>query len=102
MEIKPTAGYNIYKANMRNTSNPENSSAKSAPSAATGKMDTISISAQGAQQKEAAKLTAAITKEVTADADAAKIDALKKAVQNGTYHIPAEKIAQAILNGLFA
>jgi len=102
MEIKPSSGFNIYKANARSAMNCENSVGKSVSSAAPNKMDTISISAQGAQQKETAKLVSSITKEITADADSAKVNALKTAIQNGTYSVSAEKIADAILNGLFA
>lgn len=99
MKINPSA-FEQYKNYAKAVKNDESSSkGASAAKAAvqSGKTDTVSFSEEAAAHAEASRLSASIAAEVQAGAGAEKLGELRAAVQAGTYYVPSEKIADAIL-----
>lgn len=60
--------------------------------------DTVSISDTSKEMQQAAPLSSPAP---SVDARVEKVEALKKAVSEGTYVIDPEKVAEAILTGVF-
>lgn len=61
------------------------------------KQDNVRISADAAAYCRAGSAAKAGTAEIDR-ASSAKVEALREAVKNGTYSVPAEEVAGAILN----
>lgn len=64
----------------------------------TIKHDKIVMSPEALSAQTAAKASKAVVEELNEDYGDHQIAALKEAIQNGTYKIDSEKIAQAMVN----
>ncbi len=71
-----------------------NTSSASKTTASGKKTDTVAIDGRSFNPKA---YSATVAKEVSADISPERLDALKKAVENGSYNIPAELLADALL-----
>lgn len=65
---------------------------------ASAKTDKVLVSQEAMTAKTIASAAKAITDELNEDYGSHRIAMLKEAIQNGTYHIDSEKIAQAMIN----
>lgn len=102
MEINTSRMHQIYKSNASAVPVRDGKKTQTAEAAGTAasKVDTVSISAQGAQLKNIGKATSEIAQELDGKTDPAKISALKAAIAAGEYNVSADRIADAILGGL--
>lgn len=64
----------------------------------TKNTDTLVVSQEAMNAKTVSKATKAIVEELNEDYGNQHIALLKEAIQNGTYKIDSEKIAQAMVN----
>ncbi|MEG0541945.1 MAG: flagellar biosynthesis anti-sigma factor FlgM [Angelakisella sp.] len=64
----------------------------------SGNLDRVSISSEAAQRSEFDRMVHSAAAEVEAGTPASRLGELKQAVQSGQYHVPTEKLAEAILN----
>lgn len=99
MKINPMALNRIYKANSLNAS--VDSPSTVSESRGTCKVDTISISSAGSSQREAGKLAKSIMNEISQMDNPDRIEAISKAVEEGTYQISAGAVADSILQRIF-
>lgn len=65
--------------------------------AAEANTDKVTISGDAARRAEVSRAASGIAAEVDAGVGAERIEALRTSVQNGSYHVAAEDIADAIL-----
>ena len=65
------------------------------------KTDRISFSREAAGQKEVEDISKAVVRESAKGADPARLERLKTAVADRSYHIPNGALADAILNRAF-
>lgn len=65
--------------------------------AAAANTDKVTISGDAARRAEVSRAASGIAAEVDAGVGAERIEALRASVQNGSYHVAAEDIADAIL-----
>lgn len=100
MKINPTAMNHFYKAGTKNSAEPA-ASLSQAEKCAASKVDTISISSAGSSQSEVGKITKSVMREVARLDDPARIDSIRKAVEDGTYQISASAVADSILQHIF-
>ena len=62
--------------------------------------DKVTISQSAAQRAEAGRLVPALSAEVESTAAPERVEALRQAVQDGSYHVSAGDVADAILDRL--
>lgn len=96
MNINPTSAFGFYKLNSAKTAKPSAARAKEGKA----NQDTISISPDASLQREldeAVKLTAREMQGV----DAGRLNGIREAVENGSYYVPTDKLADAILEHAF-
>lgn len=97
MKINSSTAYGIYKAN---TKKPETDNSFQNAMSSLGKKqhtDKISISSEGARQLEIDKVSKSILDEIQTPAPTEKLEQLKAAVQNGSYHIATGDLADALM-----
>ncbi len=102
MKINPTAAFQAY-----NKMAEHNRSPRQAELSADDKMqrgghtDQIQISPEGARKMEIDQLTKAIVSETRTPASPERLEKLRTAVRNGTYHIPTGDLADAVMRHWF-
>lgn len=64
----------------------------------SAKTDKVTISGDGAARAEISRLASSIAAEVDSPASSERIDGLRQAVEQGTYNVPSEDIADAMLD----
>ncbi len=100
MKINPSAVNRYYQAGVKNTGE-SISSLTQTDKRSSAKVDTVSISSAGSSQCEIGKITKSVMKEISRLDDPARIDAIQKAVEDGTYQISASAVADSILQHIF-
>lgn len=97
MKINPISFYR--KINQPSVSRARGSEP---PTMSAGKTDTVDFSAES-RRKSAEQMPLGISAEILQDVgtpeNSARLEKLRTAISGGTYHIPSEKLAEAILNG---
>lgn len=98
MKVDLNGAYRAYaKSSVTLPQQGEKSAGKNnRPSA--GQMDSISISSEAAQKSEFDKLLHNNAAEADAAMSPERLSSLRQAVESGEYHIPTEKLAEAVLN----
>ncbi len=100
MKIRSTNGY----ANINSVSSIKNKNGdagvQSIAMKTDNKSDIIKISAEGTFQAELDKETKAISEEISDISAEEKINSIKEQIDNGTYFVSSENIADAILGKL--
>ena len=96
MKINPTAAYHAYNKiseHLRPVRMEETAGQPVQP----GKTDQIQISPEAARSQEVEQYARTVTAELCRPASQQRLDALRTAIQNGEYHIPTEKLADAMM-----
>ncbi|MBE6906509.1 flagellar biosynthesis anti-sigma factor FlgM [Marasmitruncus massiliensis] len=101
MKINPMALNRIYKAGSSNASMDSTSSLSVSEARGAAKVDTISISSAGSSQREIGKLSKSVMNEIAQMDNPGRIEAISKAVEEGTYQISASAVADSILQRIF-
>jgi anti-sigma28 factor (negative regulator of flagellin synthesis) len=100
MDIRPTninGVSNVYKQNMNAVGAKKPESVNSASN-----KDVIAISEEGLKHSEYGKTVRAVASEVFQDVPAERISSLRTAIENGTYIISSDRIADSILERISA
>lgn len=98
MNINPAAAYGLYKANSVKSVEAESAPVKVEAAPKNENTDTISISTEATQRLEAGRIARSIASQLEPPSDPAKIQAIREAVEDGTYFVPTDKLASAILS----
>lgn len=103
MKINPSGGYGIYPTYVSSVKSgeaaqPENKVKEKNPAAAN--TDKISFSGEASAKAEIGRVTSTISAEVNNLGSAERIVALREQVQGGTYHVPTEDLADAIIGAV--
>ncbi len=94
-------GLEQYQKYVKAVKSGESSAAKTKSGAVFSEnTDKVTISQDAALRAEAGRLSAGVTAEVEDSAAPARLEALREAVQGGGYSVPAEDVANAILDRL--
>ncbi len=101
MKINPMALNRIYKAGSLNASTDPASALNASETRGAAKVDTISISSAGSSQREIGKLAKSVMNEIAQTDNPGRIEAISKAVEDGTYQISASAVADSILQHIF-
>lgn len=101
MKINPTALNRYYQASAKNAASDSKTSLNATETTSAAKIDTVSISSAGSSHCEISKISKSIMKEISKMDEPARIDAIKKAVEDGTYQVSASAVADSILQHLF-
>ncbi|MEG2073172.1 MAG: flagellar biosynthesis anti-sigma factor FlgM [Angelakisella sp.] len=97
MKIDLNGAYRAYaKTNTAISQQGEKHSGKE--KAASGNIDRVSISSEAAQKSEFDRLVHSAATEADTGISSARLSELRASVQAGTYNIPTEKLADAVLN----
>ena len=64
--------------------------------------DKVQISPEGARKAEAQQLTRSIMAEIREPASPQRLESLRTAVANGSYHVPTAKLVDAVMAGLYS
>ena len=103
MNINPAAALNAYNKVTERTQ-PVRPTEQSRPEDAAqraGHTDQIDISPEGARQNEIEQVTRSILSEIKEPASDERIEALRTAMQNGTYHVPTETLVDEVMKHWF-
>lgn len=98
MKIDLNGAYRAYAKSSATLPQQSEKSAGKNSRPAMGQMDSISISSEAAQKSELDKLMHSAAAEADADISPERLSNLRQAVQSGSYHVPTEKLAEALLN----
>ena len=96
MKINPTAAYHAYNKISEHL-RPARMEETAGQPVQTGKTDQIQISPEAARSQEVEQYARTVTAELCRPASQQRLDALRTAIQNGEYHIPTEKLADAMM-----
>lgn len=97
MNINPITMRNIYKANAAAGASEARVEAQTSVSAGSEKMDTVSISAAATAQRDVARVTKGIMGDIEKLNDPARVEEIKTRVQNHTYFVSTDELADTIL-----
>ena len=97
MKITPQ-GLERYKTVVQNVKNSENASKNKALGNVSGRADKVTLSEEATAHAELARFVSSLGNEVENSASPQRVEELREAVQNGSYHVPTADIADAILN----
>jgi anti-sigma28 factor (negative regulator of flagellin synthesis) len=100
MKVNPSAGYEQYKTYVQKLKSEESAPGKAARAArggAAANTDKVTISGDGAARAEFGRVAASLAAEVEGAASPERLNRLKAAVEDGSYLVPAEALADAIL-----
>lgn len=92
--------YQSYVKSVKNNGENSAAKAKGKGAASASNTDKVTISASAAQRAETSRLAAALSSEVEGAASPERMEALRAAVQDGSYQVAAEDVADAILDRL--
>jgi flagellar biosynthesis anti-sigma factor FlgM len=98
MKINPASVYGVYKPTETPDGGARVKNGTSASVPAVEKQDTIQISSQGKAQQEIGRIVSEIMDEVSQNAGAERLESLKAAIADGSYHVSSDDLADAILN----
>ncbi len=101
MKINPMALSRIYKAGAMNAATESTSSLSLSETRGAAKVDTILISSAGNSQREIGRLAKNVMNEISQMDHPSRIEAISKAVENGTYQVSASAVADSILQHIF-
>lgn len=103
MKINPAAAYQAYnKVTEHNHSTPRRPELRvQAPAQRAGNTDQIQISPEATRQREVEQLTQSILAEIREPASPQRLDSLRTAVQNHTYHVPTVDLVDAVMKQWF-
>ena len=107
MKINPAAAFNAYNKTVEKISSAQSSAAAhpaenaSARAASTEHTDQVQISAEGARKAGIQQITDTIVSEIHEPASAEKLESLRDAVQNKTYHVSTPDLVDAIIKRWF-
>lgn len=94
-------GLDHYQSYVKSVKSNDGPGAKGkAKAAAAGNTDKVTISQGAAARAEAGRLASSLAAEVENTASPERIESLRQAVQDGSYSVPAEDVADAILDRL--
>lgn len=103
MKINPTTAYRTYRKVAESTHAPRPTETHLEETAyKNGNIDQIQISPEGARKMEVEQLTRAIAADFHEPASPERLESLRTAVQNKTYHIPTGSLADAVMSHWFA
>lgn len=99
MKINPNAGYERYQSYVQSVKSNEATQAKgeSRAAAAAENTDKVTLSGSAAARAELSRAASAAATEVDALGNIERLSALLERVQAGTYYVPTENLAGAIL-----
>lgn len=95
MKINPISSYNTYKSSYKRAVQ------RTVPLAQTegaAKTDTIAFSPGAVEQREISQTAGGILRDMNRPESTSRLLALQKAVENGTYRVSTDELADAILN----
>lgn len=95
MKINPISSYNVYQSSYKRAVR-RLASPVSAESA--GKTDTISFSPEAVGQRDISQAAGSILRELNSPESTSRLLELQKAVENGTYRVSTDDLADAILS----
>jgi flagellar biosynthesis anti-sigma factor FlgM len=95
MKIDPTKVAGIYEANVSKNVSKSNIDTKKET---YGSRDRIEISKTGAKYNEISALKSKIINEIDKGTSTEKIQRLKSEINNGTYQVSSNNIADAMIN----
>lgn len=102
MNINPASVYSAYKAGGVKAAEATAASARveATPkgTAANTNTDTVSLSSKAAQRLEAKQIASSIANQIEPPSDPARVEEIRKAVENNTYFVPTDRLATAILS----
>lgn len=108
MKINPAAAFNAYNKTVEKISSTQPSAAvhpaaenASVRAASTEHTDQVQISAEGARKAGIQQITDTIVSEIHEPASAEKLESLRDAVQNKTYHVSTPDLVDAIIKRWF-
>ncbi len=99
MKINPTSAYQAYNKMAEHNRSPRQDPSIEDGVQRTGHTDQIEISSAGARNMEICQLAKAIS--VREPASLERLESLRSAIKNGTYHIPTEDLAGAVMRRWF-
>lgn len=100
MKIDPAAVFQVYNKGAGPARSPRQAGYSAGePAQGEDRTDQVQISQEGARRAEAGQLTKAVT--AKAPACAQRLEELRAAVRSGSYHVPAEKLADALIRRWF-
>lgn len=94
MKINPISSYNTYKSSYKRT---VQRAASLTQAEGAVKTDTISFSPEAVEQREISQTAGSILRDMNRPESTSRLLALQKAVENGTYRVSADELADAIL-----
>lgn len=99
MKINPNAGYERYQSYVQSVKSKEVAQAKgeSRTAAAAENTDKVTLSGSAAARAELTRVASATATEVNALGNTERLSALIERVEAGTYYVPTESLASAIL-----
>lgn len=100
MDIKVAGNISVYQNTIKTTKAGEKPAAVSRSAEVRGRSDEIVISAGGQKQKEAAQAAEMIYQEMGKAAKTGRLEELKRQIQEGTYQVSPEAVAEKMLKGL--
>ena len=107
MKINPAAAFNAYNKTVEKIASSQSSATAhpienaSARAASTEHTDQVQISAEGARKAGIQQITDTIVSEIHEPASAEKLESLRDAVQNKTYHVSTPDLVDAIIKRWF-
>lgn len=96
MKINPLSSYNLYSSYAKGTGKVRRTAVPAPESA--GKTDTISFSPEAREQQELSQVTGSILNELNEPESASRLQAIQKAIQDNTYRVSTDELADAILS----
>lgn len=96
MKINPLSSYGIYRSAYAKEAGKVRHTAAPAAEIA-GKTDTISFSPEAREQQELGQVAGAILNELNAPESPSRLQAIQKAIEDNTYHVSTDELADAIL-----
>ena len=97
MKVNPAAAFHIYQkaADYTRPSHPREGARGAARPGA--KADQVQISPEAARRQEVEQLAKSVTAQIMAPASPQRLEALRQAVQENAYHVPAGQLAEALM-----
>ncbi|MBC8585801.1 flagellar biosynthesis anti-sigma factor FlgM [Youxingia wuxianensis] len=97
MKINPAAFHAYKKINGYTHASRHMEQTQEEMAAKTENSDQIQISPEGARKMEAEQLSRAIAAELCRPASPERLESLRKAIQDKSYHVPTTDLADAIM-----
>ena len=100
MKINMNDAYRIYTKNSSLNPQMQEHRQRQDEKAPVGNVDTVTISSDGMRRSEIDKLANSVSLQVEATVSSQRLESLRQAVQNGSYRVGTEQLAEAVFRAL--